>query len=57
MTENLHFFAQLDGDAAIKYTPILQESCQDDDKIFVGSTMSLIKWILEIYEKKKVQVS
>tara|TARA_B100001564_G_scaffold334494_1_gene323055 strand:- start:290 stop:1153 length:864 start_codon:yes stop_codon:yes gene_type:complete len=56
-TENIYFFAQLDGDEAIKNTPIIQESSQDDDKIFVGSTMSLIKWILEIYEKKKVQVS
>ena len=27
---------------------------KDNDKIFVGTTMSLIEWILEIYEKKKV---
>ena len=54
MTENIYFFGQLDGDESIKNIPQIHKSRKDNDKIYVGTTMSLIKWILEIYEKKKV---
>ena len=56
-SRNIYFFGQLDGDASIRYIPQIQKSIKDNDKIHVDTTMSLVDWILEIYEKKKVQVS
>ena len=56
MTENIYFFGQLDGDESIKNIPQIHKYRKDNDKIFVGTTMSLIEWILEIYEKRKYKL-